>query len=200
MKIISKYKDYYDYLQGIYGQDEKLILDRSKGSSMNKSDIESLKDGKGINLAIMGLMFTMIYYQGKWYTERGLYNIGKQILHNSRRYSSGYNNQYIIKNVEIDSKTGLPKEFNPIREVALTNLNNVLDCPILKVYDEFTSTNAEEFPKLSDYNFGAVISPEDMWVNLYNWLSRVKEEPNTQTDKEKIVAAGFDLKTSFRNM
>ena len=27
MKIISKYKDYYDYLQGIYGVDEKLILD-----------------------------------------------------------------------------------------------------------------------------------------------------------------------------
>lgn len=29
MKIISKYKDYYDYLQGIYGVDEKKILDRT---------------------------------------------------------------------------------------------------------------------------------------------------------------------------
>jgi hypothetical protein len=27
MKIISKIKDYYDYLQGIYGIDEKLVLD-----------------------------------------------------------------------------------------------------------------------------------------------------------------------------
>lgn len=29
MRIISKYKDYYDYLQGINGVDEKLILDRT---------------------------------------------------------------------------------------------------------------------------------------------------------------------------
>ena len=28
MKIISKYKDYYDYLVGIYGEDPKLVLDR----------------------------------------------------------------------------------------------------------------------------------------------------------------------------
>ena len=30
MRIISKFKDYYDYIQGIYGSDEKLILDRSE--------------------------------------------------------------------------------------------------------------------------------------------------------------------------
>ena len=30
MKIISKYKDYYDYLQGIWGMDEKLTLDRTE--------------------------------------------------------------------------------------------------------------------------------------------------------------------------
>lgn len=29
MRILSKYKDYYDYLQGIYGIDEKKILDRT---------------------------------------------------------------------------------------------------------------------------------------------------------------------------
>lgn len=28
MKIISKYKDFYDYLVGIYGEDEKLVYDR----------------------------------------------------------------------------------------------------------------------------------------------------------------------------
>ena len=29
MKIISKYKDYYDFLSGIYGIDEKIVLDRT---------------------------------------------------------------------------------------------------------------------------------------------------------------------------
>ena len=28
MKIISKYKDYYDYLSGIYGEDPLKVLDR----------------------------------------------------------------------------------------------------------------------------------------------------------------------------
>lgn len=30
MKIISKFKDYYDYLQGIYGQDPKATYERSR--------------------------------------------------------------------------------------------------------------------------------------------------------------------------
>lgn len=33
MKIISKYKDYYDYLSGIYGIDEKKVLDRTQFKS-----------------------------------------------------------------------------------------------------------------------------------------------------------------------
>lgn len=32
MKILSKYKDYYDYISGIYGEDPKLVLDRRTGS------------------------------------------------------------------------------------------------------------------------------------------------------------------------
>ena len=32
MKIISKFKDYYDFLQGIYGVDPLLVLDRTKGT------------------------------------------------------------------------------------------------------------------------------------------------------------------------
>lgn len=35
MKIISKYKDYYDYLSGIYGIDDKKILDRTIYKPMN---------------------------------------------------------------------------------------------------------------------------------------------------------------------
>lgn len=187
MKIQSKYKDYYDYLQGIYGIDDKLFLDRSKGSTMNKMEIDNLKNGDGVQLAIMGLLFTMIYYNGKWYTKKGLYNIGKEFK---------YNKAFI--DVEVNEKTGLPKEFKDV-EFVLTDLNYKYDCPIIRVKYNW-SGEINLFPRLADYNFGTVIPPEDIWINLYNWLSRVKEEPNIQTDKEKIVSHGFDLKTSFRNM
>lgn len=35
MKIISQYKDYYDYLIGFYGIDEKIVLDRRKFNKYN---------------------------------------------------------------------------------------------------------------------------------------------------------------------
>ena len=40
MKIISKYKDYYDYLVGTYGEDPKLILDRREGFILSKDSTE----------------------------------------------------------------------------------------------------------------------------------------------------------------
>lgn len=41
MKIISKFKDYYDYLVGIYGEDSNLVLDRRK---TDKIDVSCLND------------------------------------------------------------------------------------------------------------------------------------------------------------
>jgi len=38
MKILSKYKDYYDYLMGIYGEDPLLILDRREGRQLSFCD------------------------------------------------------------------------------------------------------------------------------------------------------------------
>ena len=39
MKIISKYKDYYDYLTGIYGVDDKIVLDRRGWEGKKVSDL-----------------------------------------------------------------------------------------------------------------------------------------------------------------
>ena len=76
-----------------------------------------------------------------------------------------------------------------------------IDCPILFVrknpygHDEY-----EIFPILKDYNVGKVISPERIWIMLSEWLAKEKPIENKQTDKEKIVSKGFDIKTSFRKM
>lgn len=37
MKIISKFKDYYDYLIGVYGQDPLKVLDRTKYKTYDKN-------------------------------------------------------------------------------------------------------------------------------------------------------------------
>ena len=42
MKIISKYKDYYDYLGGIYGRDDTLTYDRRKTEEFPYQKLEKL--------------------------------------------------------------------------------------------------------------------------------------------------------------
>jgi len=47
-----------------------------------------------------------------------------------------------------------------------------------------------------------VLSPESVWTNVYNYLVATKDEPvqDRRTNTEKILSAGFDTKTSFRNV
>ena len=56
MKIISKYKDYYDFYVGIYGEDPLLVLDRTKND--NKcvfcGNLLSLRRNSRITLYISG--------------------------------------------------------------------------------------------------------------------------------------------------
>lgn len=43
MKIISKFKDYYDYLQGIYGVYPKLVLDKREFNPIQYFESFSVK-------------------------------------------------------------------------------------------------------------------------------------------------------------
>ena len=47
-----------------------------------------------------------------------------------------------------------------------------------------------------------VLSPESVWTNVYNYLVATKDKPvqDRRTNTEKILSAGFDTKTSFRNV
>jgi hypothetical protein len=62
MKIISKYKDYYDYLVGIYGVDEKLILDRTDFVLTSK-----LTNKSKVTFYICGYIIDGYYIDGKFY-------------------------------------------------------------------------------------------------------------------------------------
>lgn len=62
MKIISKFKDYYDYLVGIYGVDEKLILDRTKFTSLRFEPTENTR----LIFYICGMRVEGIYKNGKF--------------------------------------------------------------------------------------------------------------------------------------
>ena len=203
MKIISKYKDYYDYLAGVNGIDEKLILDRTKFYPTPASIMFS--EGKLLKFHICGLMIESIFVDGKFYCGE----LSKKIAipWGRNTYNYGYNrNAETHYNVRLKgggaaAVAKFPYTYN-IK--GAENINEVLNCPILLQVDfggdiSHRRTNYVKFPVLKDYSIGSLLPPEKIWNMLYDFLAKSKDIPDTQTDKEKIIGKGFDYKHSFRN-
>jgi hypothetical protein len=189
MKILSKYKDYYDYLQGIRGMDEKVILDRSEGKSVKE---EFPKDGDRHVFIICGERYEIFYYNGKYFTNDQLKSQGKQAI-GVPQY--GYKIQEYIPEIGKKKKWYSKWDFSEMRKEDYSHIK----CPIVKVTGRYSyNTDYIEFPKLDDFNFASIISPEEMWNLLYNWQSQVPEHESNQTNSDKIVSHGFDLRESFR--
>jgi hypothetical protein len=196
MKIISKYKDYYDYLQGVRGIDEKIVLDRSEGKSLKE---EFPKDGDRHVFIICGERYEIYYFQTKYYTEEQLLTMGKMAV---RKSGSAFGFEII----DIPSESKTKKRYSRYGKYWDLKWNNpfrkpedftYIKCPIVKFYGR-DSYDFVEFPKLEDFNFGSIISAEEIWNKVYNWASQVPDHENNQTNSDKIVSHGFDLKESFR--
>lgn len=175
MKILSKYKDYFDYLVGIYGMDEKLILDRTKFHKQPYTPANNTK----ITFYICDKVIECLYKDDKyWYGEEI-----KQFCE-KHQFWDGVIRWYL----KDDSHIRFYLNDYP------TDLNDKHECPILiKNYGSI-----EKFPILKEYDFASNFPAEQMWIDISNWLSKPKPVINNMTNKEKIVSHGFDLKESFR--
>lgn len=196
MKILDSKKDYYDFLQGIYGVDEKLILDRTK-SFKNKS---THKDYDLIRFYICGYIVEGMYMNNDW-----RYGIELEKYHTDKTYNADKNKYHIIPNNHYRSINILKTPFKITDDSKNHNLK--FDCPILNVltsngwhHDDTGYLN--EYPILKDYNVNKVFTAEQIWLMLSEFLGREKNNINfnNQSDKEKIIGFGFDIKTSFRKM
>lgn len=57
-------------------------------------------------------------------------------------------------------------------------------------------------PILSGTFIPKLVPPTDIWLALYEYLSSLRDKPfsDTRSDIQKLESAGFDKKTSFRNV
>jgi hypothetical protein len=189
MKIISGYKDYYDYLIGIYGQDEKLILDRREYNYIRYMPIHD----DVYTFHIGEYMIDAFYTNNK-------FHFGESV----RQFSSENKLAFLLERDYSD------KEYwsIPLKNRTMFCLKSVKylgdksptwkeDCPIL-----LGKKNFQKFPILKEYNVSSLLDAHTVWQYLTDWLSKriTKNENNIEpiSDKVKIVSAGFDLKTSFR--
>lgn len=227
MKIISKYKDYYDYLQGIWGMDERLILDRTLFSTTPdyNNKYYQFPHIELIRFYICGNVVEGIYYQAN-IESIGRFLFGKDIedvighwiyTTQSKGLSKNDPRYYHIKvlGLKWNKPFKILKKPTPFydldhnQEKYRKNINKAqcpnyfLNCPIIKetrpTEDEFDLSRCEKFPILKDYSMHKVYSAQNMWLMLVEWLGREKTIPNNQTNTEKIMSHGFDVKTSFRH-
>lgn len=206
MKIISKFKDYYDYMAGIWGIDEKIIYNRQpftlnyKGEKLPASppriEYPILNDRYHPTyvylkyFAVCGVAYVFVPFDNKIYYGTEI----KELFDN-----------HSIKNIE-DLKYNYSNyvEYNGISwrgedstiHNKPTKLNDIHNCPIIQA-DIDGNVNYLN-PKLSEFDFGRIIDPQTLYLGLSNWLSRETPIINNMSNKEKILSHGFDLKTSFR--
>ena len=188
MKIISKYKDYYDYLQGIYGVDERLVLDRRQFTMpiyLSNGTIEFIIGNKRV---------TVLHQDGVYYCgESDMIKLGGKLIIDSVTNRKSYRVQY--KN-SLNKISTLTVSVEPL---PINKNNRKSECAI------YTTQYGKilPYPKLETFNVQKAFSPHDIWVELSAYLGEqiTAKEPIVPVgdDKVRIISAGFDLKTSFRH-
>jgi hypothetical protein len=181
MKIISKVKDYYDYLVGIRGLDEDIVYDRRNCFVFNEFHHgEFLKGGK------MKYSFLPIYHY--------VLEVGYTHYLFSLVPKDGSVDVKLIKKIKVEKKrSNSPISFISVRynvyrkstEIEYTKrLDLIWENPILK------NTWVPTF-----------ISAEEIYDNLYDYLISIREPQiiDNRTDVEKLESKGFDRKISFRH-
>lgn len=193
MKIISKHKDYYDYLQGIYGIDDLLVYDR-RFSHFAKPDLDSNVFCNSYIFAICNKLYNVYHYKDKFYYTLDELKELEKIL-------------YIDKVNIVGSRTQFraPNDWNKLQGRP-TDVNTALRQPILlnvPYLGTWTYKDMRFSPViLDDFKFAKIIPAHDIFVEVSAFIAWMKDNPplpNNQTNTEKIVSHGFDLKKSFRH-
>jgi hypothetical protein len=203
MKIISKYKDYYDYLVGIYGVDEKIVLDRTE------FEIANFYSPTIITFYIAGKCVDG-YWDGKmFYFGEDLKQFCKDQQKDTKNYPKwklrwmnfGKDpNSVVVYN---DSWGRKQRTAYPDLRVDETKTNEKHNCAIMCTSSINISTASSGFfryPKLEDLGIITILPPHEIYMMLSEWLAPKDKTVDTLSNLEKIVAAGFDKKTSFRNI
>ncbi|MCF6297925.1 MAG: hypothetical protein L3J08_08085 [Flavobacteriaceae bacterium] len=182
MKIISKYKDYYDYLQGIYGIDQNKIFQRTNIIEEQDFDLDFEKEGYYFYLfAINNKIYSLIR------TSKGFSPISENTLK-----LLGFEQSYLFEKVLDLNKTKTEINKETRKPIVMAFLDGDYEIDWIKDKD----------PLMQSFSFHKILSAKDLYIEVETFLGWIKDNPpipNNQTNKEKIISKGFDMKISFRH-
>jgi len=207
VKILGKYKDYYDYLQGIYGVDPLLTFDRRYEDMLLRRPDEEAKD-KLISkyLWVAGKRYSLYYYNGATYYTLDELNNLNDILTEKKQEQDHIRQPWKYSNWSWKSRNKkeiLTQEWWDIQNAKPTNLNIKLRNPVLISTNTPRGTKEDYSPCiLKQWDFHKVMSAEEAYKQISAMMGYFVDHPvipNKQSNIEKLLSHGFDNKKSFRH-
>jgi len=200
MRILSKYKDYYDYLKGIYGKDPLIVLDRReyKHCPYYRYDNREM-----ITFFIGGYKIEGYFLNDNFYYGEKLHQIGEKCEKDKHFFIDDSFNKKDYENlIEIKTKNCYSDYVNKTIIKDVNNYNEKTNCPILFAKEKHNHYEFVKYPILSDYNLGSFINAEEVYKMISDWISLQKTKQENKidfrSDIQKLEGKGFDKKTSFR--
>jgi hypothetical protein len=221
MKIIDNKKDYYDYLQGILGMDEKVTYDRRGSTVIGPSEFYDFDFPSGYDLYFSKKPFKcdeqkklIRHWESSTYEERtkrfgGKWKYSDKIEEGSIYHlllEVGYHQfifeieRYLDKDGKLVIDTRLVDERTVEKDKKETTAPLLIAPLHFKYCDVKDKVNGIDNPILSKTWIPGYIPAQDMWNMLYEYISSLndKEFTDTRTNEQHIESHGFDKKISFR--
>lgn len=214
MKIIAKYKDYYDYIQGVIGIDPLATYDRRDShyidsSSLMSTQYETVEEMKKRLMPAISRKGEVIYKEkagvvvGKTLYILGLVPTGRKVagmyMDSISKCIESWEMKYeLIKTQEVDRG----EDTTPVLYIKDIHKTYKGRWGHRKEYPSWSENDEIKNPNLSKTNFASIVPAEEMFLKIQDWILSTREKPiiDSRTDIQKLESAGFDKKTSFRNM
>lgn len=215
MRIQSRFRDYYDFISHRFGQQPDVVYVRDKIKETNvlfptgrssrvlphasRMLIDGARGHIDFVVAAQRVVPLYVVRDQTFDVETNQYNPATVTYE-----WLGPQHKRLVKAFHEDSFDQLLSLRTPKR---LPDLIRAVGAPVFYVTDQqgdYVIIN-ERVPVLKDLGFPAHIPPEVMWQEIFSTLTDVlrknpdKEPPVMLSNNDRIHAAGFDLKSSFRH-
>lgn len=210
MQIIDKNKDYYDYLQKVYGRDTTITYDRRGSTVMSDLSVIRLiapftdrydrEEGAMFVVEVGELQY--LFKASVDYAKVGIYSQFPEPVGGTIELLTSFSDHqhYFEKEMTLVPATrDYPYDFHWRKG----RTNKYKYIPVKSFMElRVKKDRAVSNPILTDTTVASLISAQDIWIALSNHISSKYNDKTVEivnTDVDKLQNHGFDKKSSFRH-
>lgn len=200
MYILDKNKDYYDYFSHIYGEDKSITFDRRGSIIIKDENFVNMHDLEYSSRYREQEQFIVLEVGTVQYLIRLFKFVTRPMEYIGSKEFVSCKMEVVQTTREHKNRFGLPIS---IRRAALP-YNGFFYRQEKPNYSEYEVKESLkiDLPILTGTQITSLIPPEEIWRELSNYISSLKNDKNTVAvpDIQKVVNHGFDKKESFRKI